>query len=299
MASAVTCKGHPNQNALLVRVVGGLGNQMFQYAAGLALSKRLGKTLLIDGRAFKGYRLHQYGLSAWNLSARQIEGQENDAPALWRIGLVERMSFFQPATYFKEQSLAFDQRWPQVTQVNYLSGYFQTERYFIQEREQLTKEFSLNVPLQASGQDLAQEMRNSHSVAIHVRRGDYVSNPQTLRIHGVCGVSYYQAAINYMLAQLNQPQFYIFSNDFAWVRANLKLPERTVFVDGVAQHAADDIHLMSQCKHHIVANSSFSWWGAWLAHDQGGIHIAPTPWYDDASYPESDLIPTSWVRLPK
>ncbi|HEY1057267.1 MAG TPA: alpha-1,2-fucosyltransferase [Limnobacter sp.] len=284
---------------LVVRIAGGLGNQMFQYAAALALAQRTGQALQIDARAFQRYTLHSYGLNAWSLSAAVLATSHNTAPSLWRIELAERVSVFRPTTYYKEASLAYQPDLETRRGVQYLSGYFQSERYFQAIRPLLLQEFTLALPLTQQGQALMTELRSVPSVALHVRRGDYVSNPETLRIHGVCSANYYQQAIDRVMAEVPDARFFVFSNDFAWVRQKLRLPQSTVQVDGVAQHPAHDIALMAACQHHIIANSSFSWWGAWLSQSSQGIQIAPQPWYNDPTYAEADLVPSRWRRLTK
>lgn len=284
---------------LVIRVVGGLGNQMFQYATALALAVRANRSLLIDARVFERYTLHKYGLDAWSVSAPLAQGNITSVPSLLSITLAERFKWFRPKTYYKEPSLAYDPALQGQSGVDYLSGYFQTARYFEDVRAQLTHEFRLSKPLPEAAERLLDELTGVESIAIHVRRGDYVSNPETLRIHGVCSQGYYQAAIDLALERVPNARFFVFSNDHSWVRQHLKLPESTVQVDGLAQHPAQDIALMAACKHHIIANSSFSWWAAWLSSNVEGVKIAPSPWYDDPTYPESDLIPRGWLRVKK
>lgn len=287
------------QEVLVVRIIGGLGNQMFQYAAGFSLSERLNKKLLIDTRSFQNYTLHDYGLNVSKISAEVANHKDGFLPSQMRIALFERIPIWQPAWYYKERSLNFDNVWTQLQEVRYISGYFQSEQYFLGLRNKLQQEFSLLKSLNEAGQSLLQEVQDCESVAMHIRRGDYVSNAETLRVHGVCSVAYYQMAVDYVVDNLKSPKFFIFSNDFNWVLENLKLPKSCIFVDGVADHPAEDLFLMSRCQNHIIANSSFSWWGAWLSDYVDGIKIAPTPWYDDPTYPDSDLLPAAWIKLPK
>lgn len=137
------------------------------------------------------------------------------------------------------------------------------------------------------------------SVMLHVRRGDYVSNAKTLRVHGVCSIDYYRRAIGVARERLGQPRFFVFSDDLAWSRENLPLGDDAVFVEGNAEAPEMDIFLMAVCRAHVIANSSFSWWGAWLATTDAPLVIAPDPWFDSPDVSAVDLIPASWQTLRK
>ena len=135
------------------------------------------------------------------------------------------------------------------------------------------------------------------AVSLHVRRGDYVSDPKTKAILGVCSLDYYRAAIAHIAERIESPAFFVFSDDIAWAKANLEIPFPCEYVDhNQGQQSYNDMHLMSLCKHHIIANSSFSWWGAWLNPRKDKIVIAPENWFannEDAK----DLIPPESVKL--
>lgn len=180
-----------------------------------------------------------------------------------------------------------------------IDGYFQTEKYFPGSAESLRREFTPVASLSPANAAIAALARECESVMIHVRRGDYVNNAKTLKVHGVCSVAYYQQAIATMRARAGNPRFFVFSNDMAWARDNLALGADAVFVEGNKDAPEVDIHLMAQCRHHIIANSSFSWWGAWLAASPQKTVIAPTPWFDNSRHNASDLVPASWLRVTK
>jgi hypothetical protein len=144
---------------------------------------------------------------------------------------------------------------------------------------------------------IAQEIGQSNAISLHVRRGDYVHNSNTLATHGLCSLDYYQTAINYITERVAQPNFFIFSDDITWVKDNLKVDFKCRFVDhNHGTESYNDMRLMSLCQHHIIANSSFSWWAAWLNPNHKKIVIAPRQWFVNDNN-VSDLFPQNWVKL--
>ncbi|MBS1565210.1 MAG: alpha-1,2-fucosyltransferase, partial [Bacteroidetes bacterium] len=143
-----------------------------------------------------------------------------------------------------------------------------------------------------------ERVEKTNAVSLHIRRGDYVTVAHTNQLHGTCSIDYYQRAAELIADVSPDPVFYIFSDDIAWVRENLQLPFPIVFVEGNDEaHAYEDMRLMSRCRHHILANSSFSWWGAWLNGRPDKIVVAPQKWMNNDSIVPKDLIPVSWKRL--
>lgn len=285
---------------IIVRLVGGLGNQMFQYAAGRALADRLDVELVLDIRDFKHYRLHAYGLESFRIRARRATADELAAWPEWRRRLARWLKRVTGSgRIYVEPFFGYDSRWPTLGDGVHLNGYFQSANYFSETAACLRKDFTPVASLTDANAEIAEMAQNSESVAIHVRRGDYVSDAKTLRIHGVCSPAYYAAAIARMRERRGKVRFFVFSNDVEWSQENLPLGDDAVFVEGNGGAPEIDIHLMAHCRHHIVANSSFSWWGAWLAGHPEQSVIAPSPWFDSSRLTEGDLIPSNWSRLSK
>ncbi len=287
---------------IVMRIFGGLGNQMFQYAAGRALADRLGVELLLDLREFETYRLHAYGLDSLRVRARHASVSDlRPWPEQRRrfARLVTKVGLSSARDLYIEPAFTYDERWPHLGDGTHLNGYFQSERYFGQSRDRLREELIPVEPLAGENAKIASMASECESVAIHVRRGDYVSNAKTLSLHGVCSPAYYQRAIASLRERRRDVRFFVFSNDMDWSRENLHLGEDAVFVEGNEQAPQVDIHLMSKCRHHVIANSSFSWWGAWLGRHQDQCVIAPTPWFDSPKLCDRDLLPERWVRLDK
>jgi hypothetical protein len=214
----------------------------------------------------------------------------------WLLKVYKKLNF---SNIYIEKNLKFDEKFFLLKDNSYLDGYFQSEKYFVEMKEILRDEFSLVDQLPKKYSLLDEKIKSINSVAIHVRRGDYLSNKDTLRIHGVCSIDYYTNAINLIKERVSDPIFYIFSDDINWVKNNLDLPENSEFIDGNENRPEIDLTLMMSCKHFIIANSSFSWWGAWLSSFESKVVIAPTPWFDDANYVAEDIYSKQWIRLAK
>jgi hypothetical protein len=159
------------------------------------------------------------------------------------------------------------------------------------------KEFTLKEPLSAISQEYTNKILDTkNAVSIHIRRGDYVLNTSTNKHHGVCNLDYYEAAVEYIREKIESLTFFIFSDDIAWVKENLKL-DNAVFVSSPEIKDYEELILMSKCKHNIIANSSFSWWGAWLNQNPDKIVIAPRQWTTKKTADELDILPKSWIQI--
>jgi len=282
---------------IAVRLIGGLGNQMFQYAAGRALADRLGTELLLDTRDFEHYSLYNYGLHKFAIDIPVASPlQLARWPSWFRRGsrLLRRMGIY--TRWYAEIQFKYDAAWESIQDGTMIDGYFQSERYFTGIAATLRREFVPVASLSTQNAHLAELARNCKSVAIHVRRGDYVTNLNTLKVHGVCSPAYFEASIAYMRERLENPRFFVFSNDMAWARENLELGDNAIFVTGNEQNPEIDIYLMSQCRHQIIANSSFSWWGAWLNSLEEKMVIAPKRWFAKP-IDTCDLIPGEWIKI--
>ncbi len=292
-----------NHSMIVSKLVGGLGNQMFQYAAGRALSLRLGVPLYIDRRSFNnGYKLRNYELEHFQIVAQ--DAPVGVLPTVSGDGFLSRVVRRWLGSginvFYREKSFAFDVGFEQLGANTYIEGYWQSERYFFDVNEQIRKDFKLIESPSGENQVWLDKINNTLSVSLHVRRGDYVSNPVANQVHGTCGLDYYVNAIAALSGQLQgDPEFFVFSDDPAWVREHLSFgPYRRHFIDhNGAQNGHEDLRLMTACKHNIIANSTFSWWGAWLNPHPRKIVIAPARWFRDETMNDADLIPEGWLRV--
>ena len=290
---------------ILARLFGGLGNQMFQYACARRLAHRLGTELKLDLSTAESYGPRKYALDGLNISA-----QLATAAAVKSIQRRARISDHLPRRLldripgwryevFRERSFAFD---PAVLELRgniLLEGYWQSERYFADIADIVRLEFSPAAAPAAGAASHQANIRDTNAVSVHVRRGDYVSNPGANRYHGVCDLDYYRRAVEIITRTEPQPHFFVFSDDPEWAAQNLRLGFPTVVVEsaGGDDGARADLHLMSLCRHHIIANSSFSWWGAWLNPKPEKKVVAPQKWFAAGARDTRDLVPADWMRI--
>lgn len=291
---------------IISKVIGGLGNQMFQYAAAKALSLRLNESLLLDLSGFSDYQLHQgFELSDVFQCKTQIANEEQTRTLLgWRSSRrMLRLLSKAPLKRLRGRALVVEpyfHYWTGFTVIHngcYLSGYWQSEKYFKSVSETIREDFVFKHALEGENLVLAQQMKACNAVSLHVRRGDYISDANTNNTHGVCSLDYYRDAITYIMERVSTPHFFIFSDDIAWCREHLSLDSTCTYVDhNKGNDSYRDMQLMSLCHHHIIANSSFSWWGAWLNTRADKIVIAPKHWFA-SGYQTHDLIPAEWLML--
>lgn len=285
---------------VISRINGGLGNQMFQYAAGRALALRLGVELVLDTRLFDGPTQFGFGLRHFNIADRpalsgELPPLKKTAPLrylLWRgLKLKPRI--------FRENGLSYNKAFEGLGDNVYLQGYWQSERYFSQVEDEIRRDFEIVTPPDARNSALLGELASLPAVSLHIRRGDYVADARTNATHGTCTLDYYARAVELIAEKLGEaPVVIAFSDDPEWVRENLKLGcEMRVMDHNDSDHNYEDLRLMSACRHHIIANSSFSWWGAWLNPSPDKIVVAPDRWFANPALVNNDIWPETWIRL--
>lgn len=288
---------------VVTQLLGGLGNQLFQYAMGRAVAIRHGTVLKLDKSKFDGYRLRSFALDHFSIEATELTSAEYRDLGLperrTRIGrLMSRLLASSSIPMILERGFAFDPTALDAPGRCYLQGYWQSPKYFASIEPTIRREFSFRDALTGSSLDAANEISQSLAVSVHVRRGDYVSNPTTSQYHGICGPEYYLAAEARLREQLGELTLFLFSDDPDWAQHNLGFRSRTVILrHNGPERDYDDLHLMTLCQHHIIANSTFSWWGAWLCRNSAKRVIAPKQWFREAASSADDLIPDEWIRI--
>lgn len=285
---------------VVVGLSGGLGNQMFQYAAGRALAVRLGAPLVLDLSWFHGQKKRQFALSPFRIVA-ELRSQCPWLPGRGQA-LVSRISRRWARRIFgvpvlRESHFHYTPEFAVPTEGVFLEGYWQSERYFDEIRPLLEADFALDMPLPPACSALREAIAASDSICVHVRRGDYLTDPVAARTHGTCAKDYYRSGVHELALGLERPHCFVFSDDPAWVRNHLALDCETTVVD---LNGPDDAHLdlalMAACCHFLIANSSLSWWGAWLGQHPGKRVIAPVRWFLTQNKDTRDLLPESWLR---
>lgn len=290
---------------IVVKLIGGLGNQMFQYALGRHLAHINHTELKLDISGFHDYKLHAYSLGHFNIVENFATKEEVARFQKYRRKRGKKWFLYNrlianERKYIEEKQFHFDPRILEIKEEAYLDGYWQTEKYFKDSAHIIRKEAIVKTTLQGKDAAVAKEIEATTSVMVHIRRGDYVTNEQTNEYHGTCGLDYYHKAIELMSEKVHNPHFFIFSDDHEWVKNNIVLEYPVTYVDhNKADKNYEDLRLMSLCKHQIIANSSFSWWGAWLNQNPEKIVIAPSRWFSKTkpSIDTKDVIPDSWIKI--
>lgn len=288
---------------ITVKLNGGLGNQMFQYSLGRCLAEKNKTRLRLDISGLlhrlpkKNFTYRDFVLDGFKVGyTLNFFSRVARFTGLHNLLFIISYGYFcfynriRPAIIEKGQ-FKFNQEILNLKDGVYLDGYWQNEMYFKEIRNILREEFSLSNDLDIEEVDWLKSINESNSVAIHVRRGDYVS----LNLDSICGLSYYSLAMERIRAEVKDAHFFIFSDDPKWASENFKDQNMNIVSDEEYRSPCVDLYLMSQCKHQIIANSSFSWWGAWLNVNQEKIVIAPKCWNkkDDLDSP----VPADWIKL--
>lgn len=293
---------------VIVRLTGGIGNQMFQYAAARRISWINQAPLFLDMGWFEEtgrWTQRKYELDAFRIVAEAAPPAAVQAlkskrqNALFRrlpLSLKKRI-FHTRQTHIIEKSYDFDPDILNLRDNVYLDGYWQSEKYFSDIEAVIRREFSFRSDPSEINRRMLDRIASCNSVSVHIRRGDYVTLPEASAFHGLCPPAYYQSAAELISRQVDNPVFFVFSDDIAWAGENISLGFETHFMGHNGPERGDeDLHLMSACRHHIIANSSFSWWGAWLCEYPGKIIYAPRKWFNK-NIENPDNLPASWLKL--
>lgn len=299
-------------SSIVVTLNGGLGNQLFQYAMGRALSLRTGLPLVLDLAWFQQVKsqdgavttIRDYALEPFDLGVEtQCVGlsQLNTPGLMGRI--LRRIFRYVPRQHFGrkvyfERGFVFEQTAFSLQGPVWLEGYWQSPRYFDDCAELLRRELALPRKVSDATLEMLGKIGEYDAICLHVRRGDYVTNKFAEATHGVCSLDYYAKGLDVVLSGLQSPHCFVFSDDPLWARENLRLPVPMTIVDFNGPDSAhEDLWLMSACKRFVIANSSLSWWGAWLSKADDKVVVAPQRWFIAESRDTRDLIPADWVRV--
>jgi len=288
---------------IVVKVQGGLGNQLFQYSIGRALSLKHGVKLYLDTSFFRiplpsdvtprKFELDDYNLS-YEIADDTIYAKFfSDKLSLWDR-LMIKIGKYDSFKILKEPRFEFDPNVSSISNNLYLDGYWQTALYFQSINTTLRKELKLNFAGNVKP-ELFKRVQNKNSISIHFRRGDYLSEKKNEEWHGVVPMAYYEQALDLMLNKVSDPFLFVFSDDIQWTKANFNPQLPVEYVNTLS--ATLDMELMSLCKHNILANSSFSWWGAWKNYNPEKIVVAPRKWFQTDKMNTRDLFPADWITI--
>ena len=293
---------------IVVKLIGGLGNQMFQYALGrhLALRHRtelkLDASFLLDRTPREHFVYRDYDLSVFGIDNILASRQDLESlPSFKHPFLFNHLLKYLPIWrrhLCKETSFRYDTGVLDTPDHSYLDGYWQNELYFRDIEEIIRRDFTVR---EAADPDLSGRISGCQAVCLNVRRGDFVDNPNSRRRHGFVGLEYYTRAVQFITGKVPDPVFFIFSDDMDWCEAHLQLP--TPAYHDTYRYAGNKfgtyLKLMSLCKHFIIPNSTFAWWAAWLCDYPEKIIVAPKTWLQDPVLNNEiqGIIPSRWMRI--
>lgn len=278
---------------IIIQLAGGLANQLFQYAFGRALALKNSDQLKLDTTGYTPSNFRQYKLDAYNIKAEIATAEEIKKLKL-PYGLLSRFFRGFKYTILGVQNIDYDPKLLEKKGNQYLTGFFQSEEYFKKIRDVILNDLNLNKPLSEKAKQYLTQIKQTTTASLHVRRTDYVTNIKANEHHGTCSLEYYEKAIKLLSDKFSNITFFIFSDDINWCKENLKINFPVVYVEDLNEH--EDLYLMSQCQHNIIANSSFSWWGAWLNNNADKVIIAPEKWANVKNI-HKDIVPKDWIKI--
>ncbi len=274
------------------RLHGRLGNQMFQYAIGRGLALDHKVPLLLDSRPIDNAvaQLFMFDIQAEVADETILPPDRNQ-----RIPYILWRYFGGEPQFCRERTLGYMKAAEQFSDNIYLHGYWQCEKYFTRYQAQIRQDLTLKAAPSGQNAKMLDRICNCNAVSIHVRRGDYITD----KSYQTCDLGYYETALQHVVDTTGKdPVVFIFSDDPKWVYDNLDVPfERVVVNINDGDHGYEDMRLMAHCQNNIIANSSFSWWGAWLNTAPDKIVVAPKKWFANPKMFNPDITPKSWVRL--
>ncbi|MEK9161478.1 MAG: alpha-1,2-fucosyltransferase [Patescibacteria group bacterium] len=284
---------------IIIKLNGGLGNQLFQYSLGRKLSIKNNDIFKLDLSGFTKDNPRSYSLGHFNIVENLAK--KEDVAKFNKKGLsklFEKIKPYYKKSVIKYKGYDFDQNILKLSGNFYLDGYWQSEKYFKDIEGVIRKEITLKEPLVDEHANLINNIKNSNSVSVHIRRGDYATNKKFSAVYNLLDEEYYQRTVKFIAEKIKEPKFFIFSDDIKWAKQNLNIPYPKIFVsDNSEIKDYEELTLMSFCKHNIIANSSFSWWGAWLNTNIDKIVLSPDKWFNIGVGNTSDLIPENWIKL--
>jgi hypothetical protein len=292
---------------IITRLAGGLGNQMFQYAVARNLAEKNQTLVKLDSSALgqklgpnytpRDYALSIFGFPQHFASAKEI-AKMIGGRSIIRRAAAKLFFLGRRGPVIAERSQFFDSTVLSAKGDVYLSGYWQCEKYFEAIAPVIRDEFTVVAQMSSEARTLARQIDATvDSVAVHVRRGDYAANEHMRSVHGVLPAEYYAGAAAQIAQSGRQPEFFVFSDDPEWAEQNFRLPWPTRVASRPTQSPGDDFRLMMSCRHFVLANSSFSWWGAWLGEKPQSIVIAPKRWFASNELTSRDIVPDRWRTL--
>lgn len=284
---------------IITQITGGLGNQLFQYAAGYAISKKLNTELYLH------FYLHESDtkrkaaiaelLTDLNWIGAEVVGTyipKNTMERLW-----QRILPFSKKTFYKESHFHFDEQIRYVNDNTYLKGFWQSEKYFLEYADEIKMKLISAVSKIEIAPELLEKINAHPSISVHVRKGDYLKTPYLTYYHQLPN-EYYKKGVEQILSTIPNAKIFVFTDDIEWVNQHFDIGYEYEMISGKYSFSVfDDMKAMIACDHHVIANSSFSWWTAWLSTGENKKVVAPAKWFNEGPSDTEDLVPSSWIKV--
>ncbi|MDB5204372.1 MAG: hypothetical protein JWP09_400 [Candidatus Taylorbacteria bacterium] len=285
----------------ILKLQGGLGNQLFEYAFARAYGIRNDTEVKYDFDFFKTHTYLTYGLGYFNTILPKASKEECARFKIFKkqkgiIGRIYNPLFANSQKYIEEYTFHFLDEYMKNRKDSYFDGWWQSYKYFEDIHDILRKELILKDEIQKPYTPYISKMNATESVVIHIRRGDYANNPGTTKHHGLTSREYYEYSINEISKKIPHAYFFIFSDEIAWAKEHFKIPFPCEYVDVPTATPHEELVAMSHAKHFIIANSTFSWWAAWLSNNKNKLVYAPKKWFNKG-WNTDDLTPPEWKRV--
>jgi hypothetical protein len=285
---------------IITHLIGGLGNQLFQYAIAYDLSLRHNTKVILDISGFDSYKLHNYSLQHFNIPQNFYLTQRENFPSNLIDKFNQKRINPKKTIQIQESGYAFDKNYIDFPNNSHLYGYWQSERYFMSISGLLLNKLEIKTPSSPENTILLDKMRGCESIGLHIRRCDYAPNSHKNQILFSPDLNYYYRCIEFICERTRNPHFFIFSDDPKWAQENLIINHMATFIShNDSSKNYEDLRLMSNCQHNIISNSTFSWWAAWLNPNINKMICAPKTWFSGSeSLPDTkDLIPENWSKI--
>ena len=297
---------------IVVKLMGGLGNQMFQYAFAKNLSIKNNTSLkidlsfLLDRSPRENFIFRDFDLDIFNINFEVVQENEIENGSLFNASKGLLSSLFSKKKSLEdfkliEEHFYFEKKNIKEDKDIYLEGYWQSEKYFLENEKTIRKEYNFKYSLSEAEVKLNNLLSQVESVCVNFRRTDFLDLKNSADTHGVVEYDYYIKAIDLIAKRIKSPHFFIFSDDIEWCKENVKITYPITFVEHSfkGEKFSSYLQLMKNCKHFIIPNSTFAWWAAWLSESKDKIVIAPNNWFKDPTLQSqtSDIIPSSWIKL--
>ncbi len=278
---------------ITVKYNGGFGNQIFQYLMGVSLAKKLNTDVTFDMSFFKGRRTRKYDMFLFGIEKN--ENKDIRVPIYWKLRRLLKMpKRFLGLNIYNEKSFNFEERFNEIKDNTFVEGFFQSPKYF---DENIARELEFKAPINQKTREIEEKMNNENAVSIHIRLGDYVKKARYNKVYNHLDENHYKRAIEIIKSKVDNPAFYVFSDEPDEAKQVLSLENAVYVTHNAGDDSWQDMYLMTRCKHNIIANSSFSYFGAYLNKNENKIVIAPIKWFQDPRKTTEDIYPNGWIRI--